>query len=156
MKYILKNEAQTCAFAQHLAQKLKFGSVIALSGDLGAGKSVFSRALMRALNVPDKALPSPTYAIIQEYHGQLESGQACRVAHMDWYRLDDGEEVEMLGVREFFIAPWISIVEWPERSMSSFPSDMMHITLSYVAGFDDQRCLELADETIFDTIVNHE
>jgi len=143
LQKILKNEQETCAFAQELAQKLNFGDVVALSGDLGAGKSVFARALMRALSVADEALPSPTYAIIQEYNGKLASGEACKVAHMDWYRLEQAEEVEMLGVREFFEPPWISIVEWPERDLNAFPSTLTHITLSYVENDMDQRKIEI-------------
>lgn len=84
---------------------------MALYGDLGAGKSFFSRAVMRALGVTDAALPSPTFAIIQEYEAR-----DCRVAHMDWYRLDDAEEIEMLGVRDYFQAPWIALIEWPDRA----------------------------------------
>ncbi len=143
MQRILNNEQETCAFAQELAQTLKLGDVIALSGDLGAGKSVFARALMRALNVIDEALPSPTYAIIQEYDGQLASGELCKVAHMDWYRLSDAEEVEMLGVREFFEAPWIAIVEWPERALNTFPETLIHITLGYTEGDMEQRSIEI-------------
>ncbi len=143
MQKILKNEQETYAFAQQLARTLKLGDVIAISGDLGAGKSVFARALMRALDVKDEALPSPTYAIIQEYDGQLVSGETCKVAHMDWYRLEESEEVEMLGVREFFEPPWIAIVEWPERSIASFPKHMKCITLSYVEGEIEQRNIEI-------------
>lgn len=143
MHKILKNEQETCAFAQELAQTLKFGDVVALSGDLGAGKSVFARALMRALGVKDEALPSPTYAIIQEYDGQLSNGEACKVAHMDWYRLEHSEEVEMLGVREFFEAPWVSIVEWPERAMNTFPETLTHITLSYEEHDMEKRKIEI-------------
>ena len=143
MQKILYSESETCAFAQELAKTLKFGDVIALSGDLGAGKSVFARALMRALAVKDEALPSPTYAIIQEYEGKLVSGEPCKVAHMDWYRLEESEEVEMLGVREFFEAPWVSIVEWPERAFNTFPSTLKHISLSYVKEHTDRRLIEM-------------
>jgi len=148
LQRILKNEQETCAFAQKLAQKLNVGDVIELSGDLGTGKSVFARALMRALGVSDEALPSPTYAIIQEYHGKMASGEACKVAHMDWYRLEHAEEIEMLGIREFFEPPWISIVEWPERSMASFPEHMKCITLSYVEGEVEQRSIEIKSKTL--------
>ena len=112
----LENEAATCAYAAQLAAQLEPGSVVALSGDLGAGKSVFARALMRALGVLDEAMPSPTFAIIQEY-----DGAKCKVAHMDWYRVESGEELEMIGVREYMVPPWIAIIEWPERAPALLP-----------------------------------
>jgi len=120
----LENEAATVAYAQKLAKQIKPGQVIALSGELGAGKSVFSRALMRALGVTDEALPSPTFALIQTY-----DGKDCQVAHMDWYRLDDADEIEMLGVRDYFEPPWISIIEWPGRNLSILPPDTIHIEI---------------------------
>jgi len=121
----LQNEAATVAYAQELAKALKPGMAVALSGELGAGKSVFARALMRALGVKDEALPSPTFAIIQTY-----DGENCSVAHMDWYRLDHAEEIEMLGVRDYFEPPWISIIEWPERAPSILPPDAIRIEIT--------------------------
>lgn len=121
----LENEAATCTFAQELSKKIKPGQVITLSGELGAGKSTFARALMRALGVKDKAMPSPTFALIQTYEGE-----GCMVSHMDWYRLEDPEEIELLGVHEYFAAPWISIVEWAERAQRLIPGNAIHINLS--------------------------
>jgi tRNA threonylcarbamoyladenosine biosynthesis protein TsaE len=120
----LENEAATVAYAQKLARQIKPGQVIALSGELGAGKSVFARALMRALGVTDEALPSPTFALIQTY-----DGDGCKVAHMDWYRLEDTNDIEMLGVRDYFEPPWITIIEWPERNLSILPSDSIRIEI---------------------------
>jgi tRNA threonylcarbamoyladenosine biosynthesis protein TsaE len=125
----LENEAATVAYAQKLAGQIKPGQVIALSGELGAGKSVFARALMRAFGVTDEALPSPTFALIQTYDGQTCDGKDCRIAHMDWYRLDDTDAVEMLGVRDYFEPPWITIIEWPERNFSILPPDTIRIEL---------------------------
>jgi len=123
----LQNEAATVAYAQELAATLKPGQAVALTGELGAGKSVFARALMRALGVTDEALPSPTFAIIQTYEGE-----GCSVAHMDWYRLDHADEIEMLGVRDYFAPPWISIIEWPERGEELIPATAVRIELSAV------------------------
>ncbi len=121
----LENEAATVAYAQKLATEIKPGQVIALSGELGAGKSVFSRALMRALGVTDEALPSPTFALIQTY-----DGKGCQIAHMDWYRLDDAGEIEMLGVRDYFESPWITLIEWPERAFDLLPADAIRIEIT--------------------------
>ncbi len=79
---------------------------------------------MRALGVTDEALPSPSFAIIQEY-----DADDCRVAHMDWYRLHDASEIEMLGVRDFFLSPWICLIEWPERAAAILPEDVIQVRL---------------------------
>lgn len=121
----LESEAATVAYAQKLAKEIKPGQTIALTGELGAGKSFLARASMRALGVTDEALPSPTFALIQTY-----DGRDCQVAHMDWYRLDDAVEIEMLGVRDYFEPPWITIIEWPERAPSILPSDAIRIELT--------------------------
>jgi len=120
----LENEAATVAYAQKLAKEIKPGQTIALSGELGAGKSFLARALMRALGVTDEALPSPTFALIQTY-----DGKDCQVAHMDWYRLDDAGEIEMLGVRDYFEPPWITLIEWPERAPELLPPNAIRIEI---------------------------
>jgi len=131
-------ESDTAAVAARFAAGLRPGDVVALFGDLGVGKSVFSRAVMRALGVTDVALPSPTFAIIQEYEGR-----DCRVAHMDWYRLDDAEEIELLGVRDYFQSPWICLVEWPERAKSLLPDGAIRVRLSCVDDHQDARLIEI-------------
>lgn len=122
----LHNEDETRAAAGRLALHLRPGQAVALSGELGAGKSFFARALMRALGVRDAALPSPTFALIQEYRAR-----DCRVAHMDWYRLKDAAEIELLGVADYLRAPWIAIIEWPERAPELLPADTLHLRLSH-------------------------
>lgn len=137
----LENEAATVAYAQKLAKEIKPGQTIALTGELGAGKSFLARALMRALGVTDEALPSPTFALIQTYDGQTYDGKDCQVAHMDWYRLDDAGEIEMLGVRDYFEPPWITIIEWPERALSILPPDTIRIELTTDPEDFELRCL---------------
>ncbi|MFQ5581151.1 MAG: tRNA (adenosine(37)-N6)-threonylcarbamoyltransferase complex ATPase subunit type 1 TsaE [Mariprofundaceae bacterium] len=138
MQTRLNSEEETCAFAASFANKLKPGDIVALSGELGAGKSVFARALMRALGVTDTAMPSPTFAIIQEYEGR-----DCRVAHMDWYRLEGEGELEAIGIREYFQPPWIVIIEWPERAASLVNKQAHRISLSVVADNPDARLIEI-------------
>ena len=120
----LADEAATVTMARTLAKQIQPGDCIALSGELGAGKSVFSRALLRALGIQDEALPSPTYAIIQPY-----LGTRLPVAHMDWYRLPDAEELLAIGVEEYLRPPWVAIIEWPQRASSLLPPSTYHITL---------------------------
>ncbi|MDQ6951702.1 MAG: tRNA (adenosine(37)-N6)-threonylcarbamoyltransferase complex ATPase subunit type 1 TsaE [Mariprofundales bacterium] len=132
--HCLANEADTIAMAQSLAPQLRGGDCVALVGELGAGKSVFSRALLRALGVKDEALPSPTYAIIQPYEG-LD----FPVAHMDWYRLSSAEELLEIGVEEYLQPPWVAIIEWPQRAESLLPAHTYHITLKLDKALETRR-----------------
>ncbi len=127
--YEVCSETESEAVAVRFAAALKPGDVVALSGELGAGKSLFCRAVMRALGVEDEALPSPTYAVIQEY-----DGAACRVAHMDWYRLEDALEIEMLGVREYLQPPWVTLIEWPERAPALLPAQSYRVQIALLDG----------------------
>ena len=119
----IKNEADMVKLAQDLAGKCQAGDCFALHGDLGAGKSFLARAMMRALGVTDEALPSPTFAIIQEY----DASNTIKVAHMGWYRLEDSFDVANLGVDEFFAAPWVTLIEWSERAPELLPHHTVHI-----------------------------
>jgi len=136
LNYQSRNESETVAIATQFAAALKPGDVVAISGELGAGKSVFCRAVMRALGVTDEALPSPTFAIIQEYDAEV-----CRVAHMDWYRLDDAAEIEMLGVRDFFQPPWVCLIEWPERGGDILSGDVIEVRLQCDDEHDEERMI---------------
>jgi len=138
LNYTAHDESETVAIAMRFAAALKPGAVVAISGELGAGKSVFCRAVMRGLGVMDEALPSPTFAIIQEY-----DGRDCRVAHMDWYRLDDAAEIEMLGVRDFFQPPWICLIEWPERAGHILPDDVIRVRLQCATDHVEWRFIHL-------------
>jgi len=138
MQKRLNNEAETLEFAARFAVSLKPGDCVALSGDLGAGKSVFARAVMRALGVSDAALPSPTYTIIQEYQAR-----DSRVAHMDWYRLEGADELEAIGVREYFQLPWVCLIEWPQRAPDLLPEASIHVHLSCMDNNPAARWIEI-------------
>jgi len=122
----IQNEAAMITLAKQLAADVQAGDCFALHGDLGAGKSFLARAMMRALGVTDEALPSPTFAIIQEYN----AANQLKVAHMDWYRLEDSFDVVNLGVDEFFSPPWFTLIEWSERAPELLPKNTKHIHIT--------------------------
>jgi len=138
MRKRLKNEAETIEYATRFARSLKPGDCVALAGDLGAGKSVFARAVMRALGIRDAALPSPTYSIIQEYQAR-----DSRVAHMDWYRLEDADELAAIGVCEYFQPPWICLIEWPQRAPDLLPEACIRVHLNCVDDDSAARWIEV-------------
>ncbi len=109
MKKTLKTESELENFAQEFAKKLKASDVIALQGDLGVGKTTFSRQLIRSLlNNQDIIVPSPTFNIVQIYEATQYS-----IYHYDLYRIKNIFELDELGFEEAF-QDNITIIEWPE------------------------------------------
>jgi tRNA threonylcarbamoyladenosine biosynthesis protein TsaE len=121
----LPNEEATAALAAGIAPLLGRGDIVALSGDLGAGKTAFARALIQALAGRDEEVPSPTFTLVQIY----ESPPAT-VWHFDLYRLCCPDEAIELGWDEARTSG-ISIVEWPQRLGLLLPDERLEITLDY-------------------------
>lgn len=121
----LDSEEATTRLAEDLAMILKPGDVIALEGDLGAGKSAFARALIRAF-VDDAALdvPSPTFTLVQPY----EMGR-FPLAHFDLYRLSDPEELIELGFDEL-LQDGAALIEWPSRAEEDLPDSALTLSLA--------------------------
>jgi tRNA threonylcarbamoyl adenosine modification protein YjeE len=111
--------------AELIALKIRRGDMLALNGDLGAGKTTFARALIRAvLGQPDAEVPSPTFALVQTY-----DAPRVALAHIDLYRLADEHEALELGIDDL-IERGAVIIEWPERAPSLTSADRLEITLS--------------------------
>lgn len=120
----LNGLAQTNAFAASLARQAKPGDVLALAGDLGAGKSAFARAFIRALTDPDEDVPSPTFTLVQTY--DTDAGE---IWHFDLYRLQTPDEALQLGIEDAFHDA-ISLIEWPERLGPYLPRGRLDVHLS--------------------------
>ncbi len=123
----LADLAATESLANRLAGLLKPGDVIALSGELGTGKTVIARGVIRALaathTVDVDDIPSPTFTLVQQYDFPPFS-----LFHIDLYRIDSPGDVLELGVEDFF-AEDVSLIEWPERLGAYLPEDRLHLTL---------------------------
>jgi tRNA threonylcarbamoyladenosine biosynthesis protein TsaE len=113
--------------------------VIALSGSLGAGKTVLAKAIGRALGVTD-VITSPTYTIVAEYEGSLP------FFHVDLYRITSETEYELLGLDELFDGRGVTVVEWPERAGASLPARTQTIEIE-ISG-DGERCFALPDSLL--------
>jgi tRNA threonylcarbamoyladenosine biosynthesis protein TsaE len=123
----LADEAATAALARALAPALGRGDVIALWGDLGAGKTRFARALIGALAGESEEVPSPTFTLAQSY--DIPSGV---VWHFDLYRLESPEEALELGIDEA-LADGIALIEWPGRLGALLPRHRLDLTLDFAA-----------------------
>lgn len=121
------HESDLESFAQELARELGPGSNIYLSGELGAGKTTFTRALLEALG-SDKPATSPTFALVNQH--KLNHDQ--RAWHVDLYRLDNPEDVFSLGLLDAISDPLTTvIVEWPEKGDPILPKPDVHLHFSH-------------------------
>ncbi len=109
MEYRSGSEAQTEAIGAQLAQSLKPGTVIAFTGDLGAGKTAFTRGLVQGLGI-DQRVTSPTFTIVNEYEGGR-----LPLFHFDMYRLESSDELFDIGWEDYLARGGICAVEWSEK-----------------------------------------
>lgn len=122
------SEAATAAIAADLASLLRGGDVVALSGDLGVGKTVFARGLIRAIaKDPAMEAPSPSFTLMQVYEGDYG-----KIVHADFYRIEAVHELAELGWEDV-VEDAIVVVEWPERSKEIMDADHLDVALSYAS-----------------------
>jgi len=118
---------QTREWGKQLGVRLRGGDVVALIGDLGAGKTAFAQGVGEALEVTG-SMTSPTFTLIHEYVAQLK-GTHVRLIHMDLYRLQYPEEVEVIGVEDAFVEDAICLIEWPEIAEDYMPEDRLEVEI---------------------------
>ncbi|WP_281976244.1 tRNA (adenosine(37)-N6)-threonylcarbamoyltransferase complex ATPase subunit type 1 TsaE [Halobacillus litoralis] len=113
---------ETKAFAEKLGERLQPGDLLTLEGDLGAGKTTFTKGLGKGLGVK-RTINSPTFTIMKEYQGRFP------FYHMDVYRLEDSDED--LGFEEYFEGSGVTVVEWAQFIKEFLPAERLDITINY-------------------------
>lgn len=122
---VINNEQETMEFGIKLAKQLVPGSVVALTGDLGVGKTTLTKAIAKGLGI-HSMVTSPTFTIIQEYkEGRLP------LYHFDVYRIMDEEEMYELGYEEYFFGDGVCVVEWADQIKGLLPEDVIRIHIEY-------------------------
>lgn len=124
-RIVLPDLAATRRLAEALASLLRPGDVVTLSGELGAGKTEFVRAAIRALAGADIEVPSPSFTLIQRY-----PLPGFELWHADFYRLAGPGELGELGLEEAF-GDGVVFVEWPERAMNELPADRLELEFCF-------------------------
>lgn len=125
-RVISRSEKQTKNWGKKLAQLLEGGEIIGLNGELGAGKTCFVRGVAEGLGVgSDTWIRSPTFTLINEYHGRLP------VYHLDLYRVSDHAQQEDLNLREYLYGGGVSLVEWFEYLPANEGEEYLEVTLSH-------------------------
>lgn len=133
-KYRLDDEVMTELFAQAAAKCLQTfsesqdGWVIYLHGELGAGKTCFSRAFIQTY-LPGQRVKSPTYTLMETY-----PAEQTMLYHFDLYRLCEPEELNYLGVRDLFTPPFVALIEWPEKAKGFLAIADIELYLGYLDG----------------------
>lgn len=125
MIFTTTSEAETIAVATTFAATLKMRDIVLLEGDLGMGKSVFSRAVIRALTgQADLDVPSPTFTLVQTYDSPKGD-----IYHFDLYRLKDPDELYEIGWEEA-LSDGVLLIEWPERLGHLMPKQVISVTIA--------------------------
>jgi tRNA threonylcarbamoyladenosine biosynthesis protein TsaE len=144
LKLITESAEETSNIGEQLGRLLSKGNIICLSGDLGAGKTAFTKGIAKGLGVSDY-VTSPTYTIINEYEGSLP------LYHFDVYRLNDVEEMYELGYEEYFFGDGVVVLEWADIVRDIIPGERLWITILNSKG-DDSR--EIIMEPTGESYVN--
>jgi tRNA threonylcarbamoyladenosine biosynthesis protein TsaE len=126
LEIISNSPEKTQEIGNRIGQLLEGGEVIALLGDLGAGKTTFTKGLARGLAI-EETLTSPTFTLIREYQGRLP------LYHMDAYRLGSSQEAELCGLAEYFDQQGIVVVEWPQNIWELIPDTALRVTISFTS-----------------------
>jgi len=124
---ITKNPDQTLRLGHVFGKMLPQASMVALIGDLGAGKTLLAKGIAKGLGVEDeREVSSPTFVLVNEYQGRIP------IHHVDLYRLQDSVEVEDIGWEEFISGPGVTLVEWAEKVPDLLPKDRIEVYLHWV------------------------
>lgn len=126
-----KSPEQTMHLGQICGQWLTQGTVIALMGDLGTGKTVFAKGVAKGVGVADeREVTSPSFVLVNEYQGRFP------VYHVDLYRLHQARELEDLGWEELISTPGVTMIEWAEKALKFLPLERMEVHFEWMSAVE--------------------
>ncbi len=135
---ITNSAGETMLIGEKLAKKLKPRDIVALSGDLGSGKTTFTKGIGKGLGVKDpRHINSPTFVLIKEYKGDIP------LYHLDLYRIDDVKEIENLAIEEYIYGDGVTVIEWAEKIKCILPEKRVSVRFKIKGG--DKREVVIED-----------
>ena len=133
--FISRSEAQTEAVGEQFARNLADGTVVAMYGDLGAGKTAFVRGMARGMGLTCR-VSSPTFTIVNEYCGERE------LIHFDMYRLNDSDELFDIGWEDYLARGAVCAVEWSEKIDDAFYGDETVVRIEKLGDYERKITIE--------------
>lgn len=135
---ITKSAEETIMAGEKLGKKLVEGDIVALSGNLGSGKTTFTKGIGKGLGVKNpRHINSPTFVLIKEYAGKIP------LYHLDLYRLDGLKEIENIAIEEYIYAKGVTVIEWAEKIKCILPEK--HISVKFKVAGEDKREVVIED-----------
>lgn len=132
MEYLSNSKAETYEIASKIAQQLKGDEILALSGELGSGKTTFVQGLAAALGLKNQ-ITSPTFVLLREYKIESSKSKIKNLIHVDAYRMESERDVESIGLSEYLNDKKnLVVIEWPEKIAKILPSGKKLIKFEYV------------------------
>ncbi len=124
MVFFTKSPTETRRLGERIGKILLPGDVVALTGELGSGKTVLTKGIARGLGIKGNPVRSPSFLLIKEYSGKIP------LFHFDLYRLKNPEELNSIGYEEYFSGKGVVAIEWAERAKNFLPEEYLEIALS--------------------------
>ena len=123
--WVSRSPDETREYGEGVGRLLTGGDLIALEGNLGAGKTHFVQGLARGLGISDLPVTSPTFVFVHEFRGR------CPFAHVDLFRIEREEDLQDLGILEYLDSPWVVAIEWADKGGSMLPAERLNIRLTH-------------------------
>ncbi len=127
---------ETVSIGEKIGRNLKKGDIVALWGEMGAGKTTITRGIAKALGVPPGVpVTSPTFTLINEYDGKV------KLYHIDFYRIASVDELETIPLREVFYGDGIAVIEWPDKLEKYLPETRWDVIIEFIE--EDKRRIKV-------------
>lgn len=124
-KIITRSEGETLSLAEELGRNAGPGSLFALTGELGTGKTIVAKGIAKGLGITDE-ITSPTFTLMEIYEGPVQ------LYHFDLYRIERSEELDRLFFEEYWDGDGVSVIEWADRAHGRLPAERVNITIEYL------------------------